>query len=268
MAAGIEVQNLSFSYESGTQALTDVSFNIGPGETVALLGHNGSGKSTLVRHFNGLLLPEQGEVKINGISTAGKSVASLAAQVGLLFQNPDDQICKSSVWEEVTFGPRNLGYPEELIQELGEGQLASFGLLEMRKRNPHDLGDSERKRLAIASVLAMDTGITVLDEPTAGLDPQETAMLSKALQSLQAAGKTVIIISHDMDFVAENSSRALCLQDGRLCFDGSTVDLFNGPAQLDLCGLLPPQVVRLSSHFGLNLSELTPQGFISRLLGS
>lgn len=258
----VEIRNLSFRYESGVEALKDISFSIQPGERVALLGHNGSGKSTLVRHFNGLLRPSQGEVLINGFSTAGEKVSRLAGMVGLLFQNPDDQICKGTVWDETVFGPENLGYPSERTEALARSALSVFGLMNMKDRNPHDLGLSERKRLAMASVLAMDTGIVVLDEPTAGLDPGEVEMLEAALRRLESAGRIVLIISHDMDFIAENTSRAICLENGCKRFDGNIVDLFYDREILERCGLQAPQVVRLGARFNLRLSTLTPQGFI------
>lgn len=263
---GIDIQGLSFRYEDGAQVLEDIFLRLNPGEVVGLLGHNGSGKSTLVKHLNGLLLPTCGVVKINDIPTTENSVAQLSAKVGLLFQNPDDQICKGTVWEEVTFGPGNLGYSEERIQYLASEFLASFELTLSKDCNPYDLGDSERKRLAIASVLAMDTEIVVLDEPTAGLDPREIFMLEVAVRKLESDGKIVVIISHDMDFIAENTSRAVCLKNGSKQFDGSTIALFNNLESLQECGLLPPQVVQLSSHFKLNLSTFTPQGFLDKLL--
>ncbi|WP_421903606.1 energy-coupling factor ABC transporter ATP-binding protein [Maridesulfovibrio sp.] len=261
----IEVTNLCFNYESGVEALKDVSLTLNQGEIVALLGHNGSGKSTLVRHFNGLLHPSSGCVKVNGISTADEKVSRLAGMVAMLFQNPDDQICKANVWDEITFGPINIGYAPERIQKLGEKFLSSLGLLEMKDCNPHDLGFSERKRLVMGSVLAMDTDIVVFDEPTAGLDQREIAMLEAELSKLRDAGRTVVIISHDMDFVAENCTRAICLENGVKQFDGKVAELFMNSELLERCGLLPPQVVQLSNHYGVQLDEITPQGFMKKI---
>ncbi|ACS81565.1 energy-coupling factor ABC transporter ATP-binding protein [Maridesulfovibrio salexigens] len=262
----IEVTNLSFSYESGVEALKDISLTLNQGETVALLGHNGSGKSTLVRHFNGLLHPTSGSVKVNGILTVDEKVSRLAGMVAMLFQNPDDQICKPTVWDEITFGPKYLGYETERIKELGDKFLSSLGLQELKDCNPHDLGFSERKRLVMGSVLAMDTEIVVFDEPTAGLDPREISMLESEIRRLRESGRTVVIISHDMDFVVENCSRAICLENGRKQFDGKVADLFMNNDLLDRCGLLPPQVVQLSNHYGLQLDEISPQGFMDKML--
>ena len=262
----IEIHNLWFHYEAGKDVLKDISLSVRQGEFVALLGHNGSGKSTLVKHLNGLLSPAQGSVEIFDSSTEGMKVAKLAGTVALLFQNPEDQICKSTVWEEAAFGPLNLGYPEERVQILVNSSLDTFGLLPMTECNPYDLGGSERKRLALASVLAMDTEIVVLDEPTAGLDPQESAVLETALHSLKSAGKTVLIISHDMDFVAENMTRAICLESGIKQFDGNIDELFTHHSLMERCGLIPPQVVQLGSRFALTPPPLTPQAFIDALL--
>ena len=259
----IEARNISYTYPQGAVALRDVSLHIGQGERVALLGHNGSGKSTLAKHFNGLLRPCTGEILINGAPTAKEKVARLSGLVGLSFQNPDEQICKGTVWDEAAFGPTNLGYDKERVRELARASLTAFGLLPEKDTNPHDLGYSERKRLALASILAMDTGILVLDEPTAGLDPGEIALLEAVLRQLESEGKIVVIISHDMDFVAENMSRAICLENGCKRFDGGLDTLFADQDLMERCGLLPPQVVRLSQHFGLRLRHHTPEGFVS-----
>ena len=261
----IEIRNLCHCYDAGVEALTDVSLTLRPEECVALVGHNGSGKSTLVKHLNGLLKPTRGEVRINNVPTTGKRVAQLARLVALLFQNPDNQICKGTVREEVAFGPRNLKYPEDRIRELTSGALKAMDLAGMEDCNPHDLGLSERKRLAIASVIAMDTGAVVLDEPTAGLDPRETGLLEKLLCTLRAEGKIVLTITHDMDFVAENMTRAICLGQGRKLYDGSVPGLFEDQPLLDQCGLTAPSVVQVGSRLKLTPDTLTPEGLVAAL---
>jgi len=264
-AALIEIKDLAFRYPSGIEALKEVSLTIRRGERVALLGHNGSGKSTLAKHLNGLLKPLQGVVKINDVSTTERRVAQLAGMAALLFQNPDDQICKRTVWDEAAFGPRNLGYPEERVEALSREFLSAFGLLSRKELNPHDLGYSERKRLAMASVLAMDTPIVIFDEPTAGLDPREITLFTSVLRQLETEEKTVLIISHDMDFIAENIPRAVCLEDGRKRFDGHIADLFEDLPLLQKCGLIPPQIAQLNAHFQLRPSAFTPECFIEEL---
>lgn len=258
----IKVDKLSFRYADTISALENVSFDITAGECVALAGHNGSGKSTLVKHLNGLLQPVTGKIIIDGNDTSTESVARLAGKVALLFQNPDDQICKQSVWEEVAFGPKNLGYPARRIDSLVNMSLSLFDVLDVRAKNPYDLGYSERKRVAMASIVAMDTPVIVFDEPTAGLDSYEIALLINALHILKNNNKTVIIISHDVDFVAENCTRAICLAGGRKVFDGDVRELFSSPTLLKSCGLLPPQVVQLSNHFDMTHSALSPDEFI------
>jgi energy-coupling factor transport system ATP-binding protein len=260
-----ELRGVTFAYPDGTEALRDVSLSIGAGERIALLGHNGSGKSTLARHLNGLLRPSSGEVLYDGENAADLPVAVLAGKAALLFQNPDDQICKGTVADEVAFGPRNLGYSPERIAGLAGSALALFGLDGREQANPYDLGLSERKRLALASVAAMDTPLLVLDEPTAGLDSHEAGLLASALDALGAEGRAVVLISHDMDFVAENCDRAVCLESGRLRFDGPVAELFTRDDLLASCGLLPCQVARISARFAFEPDRFTPAAFVAAL---
>ncbi len=264
----VEALEIRFSYEDGTEALKGVSLALGRGECAALLGHNGSGKSTLVKHLNGLLRPTSGEVRINGQPTADRRVAQLARDVALLFQNPDNQICKGTVREEVAFGPRNLKYSEDRIRELSAAALEAMDLTGMEEHNPHDLGFSERKRLAVASVLAMDAGCVVLDEPTAGLDPGEIGLLEDVLRTLREQERIVLVISHDMDFVAENMTRAVCLGEGNKLYDGSVPGLFRDSRLLDRCGLIPPQVGQVADRLGLAPESLTPKGLVDALAQS
>jgi energy-coupling factor transport system ATP-binding protein len=260
-----ELRGVSFAYPGGVEALRGVSLSIKAGERIALVGHNGSGKSTLARHLNGLLRPSSGEVLFDGEPTADLPVAALAGKAALLFQNPDDQICKGRVADEVAFGPRNLGFSPARTAELTADALALFGLDGREEANPYDLGLSERKRLALASVVAMDTPLLVLDEPTAGLDSHETGLLASALDWLGGQGRAVVLISHDMDFVAENCDRAVCLESGRPRFDGSVAELFTRTELLASCGLLPCQVARLSAWFALAPDRFTPGAFLASL---
>lgn len=261
----IRVDDVSFTYCDSVAALQNISFEISAGECVALTGHNGSGKSTLVKHLNGLLKPSAGKIWIDGKDTKTAKTAQLAGQVALLFQNPDDQICKRTVWDEVVFGPQNLGYPTKRIESLAEEALTLFELAPFKKKNPHDFGYSERKRIAMASIVAMDTPVLVFDEPTAGLDPYEISLLIATLKKLQSENKTVIVISHDMDFVAENISRAISLADGRKVFDGSVRNLFRKPALMTDCGLRQPQVVQLCNACALQHVALSPHECVAEL---
>jgi energy-coupling factor transport system ATP-binding protein len=261
----IRVNDISYTYDNSVKVLHNISFEISAGECVALTGHNGSGKSTLVKHLNGLLKPSAGTVWIDGKDTSTTQTAKLARKTALLFQNPDNQICKRSVWDEVKFGPKNLGYPLQRIESLVEDALELFDLKQFKQNNPHDFGYSIRKRIAIASIVAMDTPILVFDEPTAGLDPYEVSLLIDTLKRLHSDNKTVIIISHDMDFVAENFTRTISLDDGRKVFDGSVHNLFRDYELMKNGGLRQPQVVQLCDALALNRIALTPQECVAEL---
>jgi len=261
----IRFDDVSFTYSHSINALQSISFEISAGECVALTGHNGSGKSTLAKHLNGLLKPSIGKVRINGMETTRLRTAQLAGQVALLFQNPDDQICKRTVWDEIVFGPKNLGYPTKKIESLADGALTLFELTSLKRKNPYDCGYSERKRIAMASIVAMDTPVIVFDEPTAGLDPHEISLLITALKKLQSEDKTVIIISHDMDFVAENISRVISLAKGRKVFDGSIRELFRKPGLMTDCGLRQPQVLQLINACSIDSVVLSPYECVEKL---
>ena len=261
----IRIDDVSFAYCDSAAALQNISCEVSAGECVALTGHNGSGKSTLVKHLNGLLKPSAGKVWIDDKDTITTTTAQLARQVALLFQNPDDQICKRTVWDEVVFGPKNLGYPAKSIESLAEEALTLFELTPFKKKNPHDFGYSERKRIAMASIVAMDTPVVVFDEPTAGLDPYEISLLIATLKKLQSDNKTVVVISHDMDFVAENISRVVSLAHGKKVFDDSVRDLFKKPALMTECGLRQPQVMQLSNACNLQCAALTPHECVAEL---
>jgi energy-coupling factor transport system ATP-binding protein len=261
----IRVLDVSFSYGDTENVLQNISFDIAAGECVALAGHNGSGKSTLVKQLNGLLKPFTGKVLVSGRDTKNSKTSKLAVKVALLFQNPDDQICKRTVWDEVAFGPKNLGYSKERMRTLVEEALVLFDLSSYKKNNPYDFGYSERKRIAMASIVAMDTPVLVFDEPTAGLDPYETSLMIAALKKLQSQNKTVIVISHDMDFVAENIPRAIVLADGKKVFDGKVRHLFQDPAIMSDCRLQEPQVARLSKVCGLERVPLSPDECVAML---
>ena len=250
-------EDVTFAYNDSLMALQNISFEISAGECVALTGHNGSGKSTLVKHLNGLLKPTKGRVLIANTDTATSRTAELASQVALLFQNPDDQICKQTVWDEVCFGPQNLGYDKKKTTTLVQEALALFDLTSFEKKNPHDFGYSERKRIALASIVAMDTPILVFDEPTAGLDSYEMSLLINTLKKLQSENKTIIVISHDMDFVAENILRAISLSAGKKVFDGNVRDLFGQNDLMTESGLLHPQTIQLSQACGFHSSPLS-----------
>jgi energy-coupling factor transport system ATP-binding protein len=222
----IVLEGVGFVYPSGVRALDGVSLTIPAGQRVALIGQNGSGKTTLVRHLNGLLRPSAGRVLVGGSDAAGRTVAQLAREVGLVYQNPDRQIFASSVRAEVSFGPRNLGLRGDPLRAAVDGALAATGLAGEADENPYDLGGSRRKLLALASVLAMGTPIVVLDEPTTGQDERGMAIVTRVIGEVAAAGRTVLAISHDMRFVAQSFERVIVLRQGRVVLDGSPAAVF------------------------------------------
>lgn len=263
----IAVEDLRFRYPGDFRnTLSGITCTIESGEIFALIGHNGSGKTTLAKHLNGLLQPLNGEIRFDGQSIAGKPVSWCAARVALTFQNPDDQICKRRVIDEVAFGPRNLGVSGNRLDDLVGDALTLFGLADLAQVNPHDLGYSERKRLAMASVVAMDTPVVILDEPTAGLDSRESEQLAGVIATLRKRKKTIIIITHDMDFIADHVTRVICLANGRPTFTGSAVNLFDSRKILDECGLGQPQIFRLSHQLGLTPPVMTVDELIAELL--
>ena len=209
----IVCRGVGYSYPGEIRALEDVDLTIAAGERVAIVGQNGSGKTTLVRHFNGLLRPGQGSVLVGGVDTQSTRIARLAAQVGLAFQNPDRQIFAGTVEGEVSFGARNLGKKGKELEETVAAALDAVGLAKERKTNPYDLGYSRRKLLTIASVVAMETPIVVLDEPTTGQDARGVRTIQRIANGLAAEGRTVICVSHDMRFVAETFERVVVMRE-------------------------------------------------------
>ncbi|HET9497999.1 MAG TPA: ABC transporter ATP-binding protein [Candidatus Limnocylindria bacterium] len=249
----LAVEDVTHVYPGGVRGLDGVSLRIGPGETVALIGQNGSGKTTLVRHLNGLLRPTSGRVVVGGADAAGQRVARLAAQVGLVFQDPDRQIFAGTVRKEVEFGPRNVGLRDAALDEAVAGALAAVGLQGEEDTNPYDLGAARRKLLAVASVLAMRTPILVLDEPTTGQDRAGVARIRDVVAAVANEGRTVITISHDLRFVAETFGRVVVLRAGRVVLDGPPDEVFAAGAWETLrgTGLEPPVAAVLAEQLGV-----------------
>ncbi len=248
----ITIDNLSFTYPSGVTAIDDVSLAIQPGESVALIGQNGAGKTTLARHLNGLLKPTRGSVRIGDLDTRRATVAQLARRVGYVFQHPEHQIFKRRVRDEVAFGPRNLGMEHNELEARVQQALEATGISHLADEHPHDLIPSLRKRVAIASVLAMDTPIVVLDEPTTGQDAPGITLIGAIIERLIAAGRTVITISHDIDFCADHCARIVVLGNGRVLLDGPREVVFAQPAILAQTAVEPPQLTRLAARLGLH----------------
>jgi len=263
----VEVQDLVFTYPSCVRALDGVDLRIKEGERLAIVGQNGSGKSTLVRHFVGLLRATSGEVRIGGLPVGRRHVAELARTVAIAFQNPDRQIFAARVRDEVAFGPRNLGMRGAELSSRVTEALASVGLEQQLDANPYDLGYSQRKLLALASVLAMGAPLVVLDEPTTGQDARGVRLVEAILDDLTAAGRTLVVISHDMRFVAETASRVVVMRAGRIVDDGSPASVFSESQWPVLAStfLEPPLAARIGARLGLGPTP-TDESLVARAL--
>jgi energy-coupling factor transport system ATP-binding protein len=215
----VGLRDVCYRYPNGPEALRGVSLALGGGERVALLGRNGAGKSTLVRHLNGLLRPASGSATVGGVETRKLSVARAARQVGIVFQDVRNQLFARTVRDELRFGPRNLGYSPAQIEALVDQALAWLGLADVADEHPYDLPLSGRRLVAIAAVLAMDTRLLVLDEPTAGLDTSATERLVALAHDLAAQGRSVLVVSHDLDFCYEALERVVLVRDGLIALD-------------------------------------------------
>ena len=261
----IEIRDLHFTYPAGVEALRGISLTIESGEQVAIVGQNGAGKTTLVKHLNGLLLPTSGEVRIGGWNTKNQSVAKLARRVGSVFQNPDEQFFSKNVGTEVAFGPRNLKLDGEQVQSLVKDALAMTELTDKTETNPYDLSPTWRKMVALASVISMDTDIVVFDEPTTGQDALNITRIANVIRTLHQRGKTVITITHDIDFCAENFDRVVALSQGKVLLDGYANDVLGQEEILATTYVDPPQLTRLGKRLGFEKTVRTQEEFLTVL---
>jgi len=240
----IEVEKLWHVYPDSPAALRNVNLKVSEGEFVAIMGRNASGKTTLVKHFNGLLPPTKGQVAIDGIDTRKATVAELARKVGFVFQNPNDHLFADTVEEEIAFTLKNLGLGEGEVRLRIDEVLARFGLEEYRKKYPRDLSGGEKQRVALASVLAIQPGILILDEPTRGMEYRLKSELMNFLHEYAGQGNTVILVTHDVETVAEYAARVILLSEGNIVVDGDKRDV------LSRALLFSPQINRLVQAFG------------------
>ncbi len=243
----IEFAEVTFAYgrTGGPPVLDRLSFRIGRGEMVALIGQNGAGKTTILKHMIGLLRPERGTVTVDGINTARAPVSLLARRVGFLFQNPDHQIFHPTVAGEIAFGPANLGVTGRKLDELVRQAAAAAGLDKFLSYAPHSLGRGLRQRVALASVLAMQPEILILDEPTTGQDEVESGEIMAIIDGLHAQGRTVVMVTHDMELVYGHARRVLVLARGRLAMDGNPDEVFSQGERLAEAGVEAPVSYRL-----------------------
>jgi energy-coupling factor transport system ATP-binding protein len=266
-APPISIEGVTHVYRDGAvRALDGVTLRIAPGERVALIGQNGSGKTTLARHLNGLLRPTEGRIVVGGRDASGMSVAQLAREVGLVFQDPDRQIFSGTVRDEVAFGARNVGMRGADRSAAIVESLEQTGLVGSEATNPYDLGVSRRKLLALASVLAMRTPVLVLDEPTTGQDAHGIERVHAIIERLSGAGKTVLAISHDMRFVAESFHRVIVLRAGRVVLDATPHVVFSAASwdALRTTYLEPPLAARVGERLGLGATP-TDASLVARL---
>ena len=259
--ARISVSDLNFHYKEGVSVLKNINLELDRRST-AIIGQNGAGKTTLVKLLKGLLKPVKGDVLINDLNTKEHSAASLASEIGLVFQNPSDQIFNNDVLEEVMFGPLNLGYSKKEAEELARDAIEKVNLTEVIGENPYDLSLSERKLITIASILAMDPRIIIFDEPTIGQDYENIELIKSIIREEINSGKLIITINHDMDFVAELFERIIVMNQGEILADGPADEVFSDKEVLDKAHLETPSIKKLSDDLGIREALLTKNEFI------
>ena len=252
----IEFINVSYIHQTGVKALDEVTIQFGKGELVAIVGANGAGKTTLVKHMNGLLKPTKGTVKVFGYDTTQQTVASLSRRVGIVFQNADHQLFSDTVEHEIEFGLRNFGFSEDVVRQRVDWALKFFGLKEYANISPMMLSGGEKKRLCLAAVLAWDPDVLVLDEPTVGQDLLHKEKLEQIIRLLLTQEKTVILVSHDIEFLWPMQPRTVVMSRGKIIADGPASKIFTDDSVLASARLISPQLVELSKRLNLNDEEV------------
>ena len=248
MKCAIEAKDLCYTYEDGTTALDHVSFLAEEGCVTGILGSNGAGKSTLFLNLNGVLTPAGGEVLLDGekVSYTRQGLTELRRKVGIVFQDPDDQLFSADVYRDVSFGPVNLGLPEDEVRRRVESALELTGISDLRGKPTHALSYGQKKRAAIAGVAAMQPRVMILDEPTAGLDPQGVSDIMKLLKKLRSElGMTIILATHDMDIVPLYCDRVFLLSGGKMLRSGTPEEVFSDPEELRRNHLRLPRIAHL-----------------------
>jgi energy-coupling factor transporter ATP-binding protein EcfA2 len=255
-------EDVHYDYPTGVSAIRGVSLSLDEG-CVCIVGQNGAGKTTFAKHLNGLLRPTRGRVLVRGKDTREYRVAELAREVGLAFQNPDDQLFRSTVEEEVRFGPDNVGASPEEAKRMVASAMHLMGLEAVREKKPHDLGVPERKRVATASVIAMNTPVVVLDEPTGGQDAEGIELLGQLVGQLVQQGKLVVVVTHDVKFAARHADRVIALHQGRVLLDDDPRTVFGREETLARTHVEPPAVTRLGKLLGLDETLLSPEELLA-----
>ncbi len=243
----IETKDITYEYPDGTKALNKVNFNVDEGKIVALLGPNGAGKSTLFLHFNGILNPSTGSVIIEGntVKYNKNDLMQVRQKVGIVFQNPDDQLFAPTVFEDVAFGPMNMGLSKEEVESRVNEALLRVGMEGFEKKPPHHLSGGEKKRVAIAGILAMKPKIMVLDEPTSGLDPKGASQILRLLYKLNNEGITIVISTHDVDLVPLYASKVYIISEGKIIKEGTAPEVFEDVKTIRGANLRLPRIAHL-----------------------
>jgi energy-coupling factor transport system ATP-binding protein len=234
-------------------AVKYVSFTINKGEFVALIGQNGSGKTTVLKNLLGLLKPTLGSVKVAGLDTRTTPVADMARHIGFVLQNPDQQLFAETVAEEAAYGPRNLGLGKEVVEQRVAEALRLVGLGDKREEFPPALSKGDRAKTVIASALALDPEILILDEPTTGQDYRGCHQIMQIAKTLNEQGRTVVFVTHHMALVAEYAQRVIVMNQGKILMDGSTVSVFDQPEVVHQAYIIPPQITELGQALPVNL---------------
>lgn len=243
----IETKDITYNYPDGTEALSKVNFKAAEGKIIALLGPNGAGKSTLFLQFNGILRPASGTVEVDGepLLYDKKSLMKVRQKVGIVFQNPDDQLFAPTVLEDVAFGPMNMGLPEEEVEKRVKVALKRVGMEGFEKKPPHHLSGGQKKRVAIAGILAMRPQIMVLDEPTSGLDPRGASQILRILYQLNKEGMTIVISTHDVDLVPLYAYNVYIISKGKIIKEGSPQEVFGDVKTIREANLRLPRIAHL-----------------------
>ena len=251
MTTILETKDLTFKYPDGTEALKGINFKLEEGTMVALLGHNGAGKSTFFLHFNGINEATSGSVEIEGkpLKYDKKSLLEARQKIGIVFQNPDDQLFAPTVLEDVAFGPMNMGLPEDEVRQRALDALEKVGMSHVANKAPHHLSGGQKKRVAIAGILAMKPKVMVLDEPTSGLDPNGASSIMQLLYDLNAEGMTIMISTHDVDLVPLYSDNLHVIVGGQIIKSGTCKDIFGDPEVMEEADLRLPWIGQLFEKF-------------------
>ena len=244
----VSAKEVKFTYPGGIRAINGVSLEIQRGERVAILGPNGSGKSTLILLIAGLLTPEKGEITVFNEKTTSRNFQKLRQKMGIVFQDPDDQLFTQSVIEDIEYGPKNLRLPESDIKNRSDHVLEKMSIRHLRDRPPHRLSFGEKKKVSLATALVMEPELLILDEPTANLDLVSRRDLIRTLNELNAAGTTVVISTHDVEALSELADRVVVISHGALIGEGETAEVLQDLPLLESAGLEPPAIVKLFSE--------------------